>query len=545
MNTPATRPHQAWLPWFAPWLLPLLLFVHTPPSLGASGEAPSAEQRVAQWCQTFQTCQRVLPGAQQFETHLLPTPHLLGLRPKPGGGQEIVGYVVLSDPAPGYSGHPLRVLIGLDYNGRYTGLLVEHQAEPALRTGFANQHLQAFLDRYKGLLAGQIPRAEDEDNGTRDGMTGATVTVLAINRTIAHNSQRLAYMLHIPGFGQLGLRPVGDEFEAPGISTRDIWHQRGRSSLVLGLVMLLLSCLYWQRDTLARWAAREGRPLLPGLRQVIWLFSVTYLGFHALAQVSITQVLTWFHALVDDWRWELFLSEPLIFMCWVFIITTTLIWGRGLFCGWLCPFGALTALLHQLARLLGLGRFQFQLPMALHRPLSKIKYVLFLALLLGGLFGNTELDWLSALEPFDTVFHPVGENGHIPGIGFAALILGLSLLMERPYCKYICPLGAALAMPSTFRWFGLKRKLECLECNSCAKRCQAQAIDHNGNIDNRECMACLDCQRTFYDPQICPPLLVEKRYRDRVHIPLTPIDPRGYYTPAPSERLFASQEPKP
>ena len=74
-------------------------------------------------------------------------------------------------------------------------------------------------------------------------------------------------------------------------------------------------------------------------KYVVWIASIVFVGFYAMAQPSITQVLTWFHSLIYQWNWELFLSDPLIFIFWWFIIITVFIWGRGLFCGWLCPYG--------------------------------------------------------------------------------------------------------------------------------------------------------------------------------------------------------------
>ena len=55
-----------------------------------------------------------------------------------------------------------------------------------------------------------------------------------------------------------------------------------------------------------------------------------------------------------EFRWEQFLLEPLIFILWCATAVSLLFWGRGPFCGWLCPFGSLQELLNQLARRIGI-----------------------------------------------------------------------------------------------------------------------------------------------------------------------------------------------
>jgi len=102
---------------------------------------------------------------------------------------------------------------------------------------------------------------------------------------------------------------------------------------------------------------------------------------------------------------------------------------------------------------------------------------------------------------------------------------------ERPFCKYLCPLGAGLAIPTTFRFFGLKRKAECTTCHSCAKGCGSNAIDAQCRIDQRECMLCLDCMVMYYDVHACPPLSKERKRRERAGLPLTPITAAGYFVP--------------
>ena len=105
------------------------------------------------------------------------------------------------------------------------------------------------------------------------------------------------------------------------------------------------------------------------------------------------------------------------------------------------------------------------------------------------------------------------------------------MFTERPFCKYLCPLGAALAMPSTFRWFGLQRKQACNSCTACAVKCGAHAIDRNGRIDQRECLLCMDCMVLYTDAHSCPPLSQERKRREKAGLPLTPIGADGYFIP--------------
>ncbi|HWJ95946.1 MAG TPA: 4Fe-4S binding protein, partial [Telluria sp.] len=93
------------------------------------------------------------------------------------------------------------------------------------------------------------------------------------------------------------------------------------------------------------------------------------------------------------------------------------------------------------------------------------------------------------------------------------------------------PLGAGLAIPSTFRLIGLKRKQECTTCHACAAGCGSHAIDAQGRIDQKECLLCLDCMVMYYDDHACPPLVKERKVREKDGLPLTPIDARGYFIP--------------
>lgn len=310
-----------------------------------------------------------------------------------------------------------------------------------------------------------------------------------------------------------------------------VWKSRAPQVALFAALLVAVAVVYSQRERLTRRSTRKNKWPVNAFKYGAWLLSIGFVGFGLLAQPSITQVLTWFHSLLFKWTWELFLSDPFIFLFWIFIIVTTFVWGRGLFCGWLCPFGSLSELLYKIGGAVGLKRFQFMLPKPLHDKLKWIKYGVFFGLLAVSMFSMGWAEMLAEVEPFKTTFVVGWGQRAWPYTLFAAGLLALSIFTERPFCKYLCPLGASLAMPSTFRWFGLRRKQECSTCHACQKGCGSQAIDDDGRIDHRECLHCLDCMVLYTDEHACPPLAQERKRREREGLPLTPISREGYYIP--------------
>ena len=323
-------------------------------------------------------------------------------------------------------------------------------------------------------------------------------------------------------------RPTVVKPDAPWVR---VWKMRAVEIGLFTALLVAVAVVYASRDALTRRSTRKNKWPVNAFKYTFWVISIGFVGFGLLAQPSITQVLTWFHSLLFKWQWELFLTDPFIFLFWIFIILTTFVWGRGLFCGWMCPFGSLSELIYKVAGAIGLKRFQFALPMKWHNRLKWIKYGVFFVLLAVSVFSMGLAEKLAEVEPFKTTFLVGMFNRAWPYTLFVAVLLGLSIFMERPFCKYLCPLGASLAMPSTFRWFGLKRKQECNSCKACAVGCGSLAIDEHGRIDHRECMHCLDCMILYTDEHACPPLAQERKRRTKAGLALTPIGSDGYYIP--------------
>ena len=325
-----------------------------------------------------------------------------------------------------------------------------------------------------------------------------------------------------------GGRPKVDEPDAPWVR---VWKSQAVSIALFALVLVAVTVVYAYREKLTRLSTHKNKWPVNGFKYSFWAISMAWVGFGLMAQPSITQVLTWFHSILFQWTWSLFLSDPFIFLFWIFIIVTVFLFGRGLFCGWMCPFGSLQESIYKIARLVGLGRFQTKLPQKWHDRLKWLKYAVFFVLLAVSMFSMGMAEKLAEVEPFKTTFLVGVMNRAWPYSLFVAAILGVSIFIERPYCKYICPLGASLAMPSTFRWFGLKRKQDCNSCKACAVGCGAQAIDADGRIDHRECLHCLDCMVLYTDTKGCPPLAKERKRRENDCLEITPIGANGYFIP--------------
>ena len=333
----------------------------------------------------------------------------------------------------------------------------------------------------------------------------------------------------LPARYMVGGRAKFDRPDPPWLRT---WKNKAWELGGFSLILVLTVLIFANRDKLVRASSHRDKTPLEGPKYLIWTISIVVVGSYALAQPSITQVLTWFHSIIYEWRWELFLSDPYIFIFWWFIIITVFIWGRGLFCGWLCPYGALTELIHNVTGKLGLRRYQFHLPKHVHDRAKWIKYVIFAGLLAVSFYSMPLAEKAAEIEPFKTTFLIGVWNRPWPFATYWWVLLVASLFMERPFCKYLCPLGAALAVPGTFRFFKLKRKSECNSCHACAHGCTQLAIDSKGHIDQRECLLCLDCMVLYYDSHACPPLSAERKVRERTGVPLTRINARGYFEPA-------------
>ncbi len=289
-----------------------------------------------------------------------------------------------------------------------------------------------------------------------------------------------------------------------------VWYQKSFQVGVLLAALVVLVAILFMQDVLAR------RPkLLHRIRIGYLSFTVLFIGWYALGQISVVNVFAFTHAFMGSFKWDTFLIDPIMFIMWSFVAISILLWGRGVFCGWLCPFGALQELINEAARALKIK--QYELPWAVHERLWAVKYIILLALFAISLDSIGTAEKFAEVEPFKTAItlHFMREWSFVL---YAVILLVINIFTRKVYCRYICPLGAALAIPTQLRLFDwLKRRKECgTPCQLCAVECEVQAIHPDGHINANECHHCLDCQVTYYNDDRCPPLVAKKKRRERV-----------------------------
>ena len=219
------------------------------------------------------------------------------------------------------------------------------------------------------------------------------------------------------------------------------------------------------------------------LRKPLLLFSLLLTGFYLGGCPG--PVGSWYYLLAGN-RGVLGL---VIFLLLVPILLS-LFWGR-IFCGWMCPIGAVQELIN-------LKRFRIKLPTIVDRHLKKLKYLLLLGFSLTTFW--TGVNHFGHQEPFKTLFN---FDGSTLSFALLTLVLGWSIATERPFCRYICPLGAILAFSSRFsRCKVSPDRSSCSHCQLCAKSgcCPTGALrmDSSGPsalpvIDAAECIRCGKC----------------------------------------------------
>jgi polyferredoxin len=235
------------------------------------------------------------------------------------------------------------------------------------------------------------------------------------------------------------------------------------------------------------------------LKYVTLVVSVLYMGVYKSQLISVVNIFGTLTANLPVFEYSL---------AWyafaIFTVVTTVLWGR-IYCGRICAFGAFTQLIDAVVP----RRFQFEVPQALEQRAGYIKYGI-LAAAVGYYLVTREIAFYRYIEPFWMfTFDATPVLWTMLG-----LLLVASIFVRNLYCRFFCPLGAALGILSSLTVFKIKRWSECNQCRLCEKTCEWGAI-RNRQIIKSECVRCDDCERLYDDKTRCPHWLLDLKRKTR------------------------------
>ena len=290
---------------------------------------------------------------------------------------------------------------------------------------------------------------------------------------------------------------------------RPVWVESALARLpdLIGLGLFLVVLVLVLGRALTRFASLPGfRPLRLGILALVAVF----IGWWGQGQLSIVTVTGVLRTALDGASFEFLLYDPFSLILWGVVLASLVVWGRGFFCGWLCPYGALQELSHALGRLLRLP--DIRVPDRWDQPLKKVKYAVLAMLVGAAIWAPAWNDGLAEVEPFKTAI-TTGFDREWYFAAYAAFWLVLGLVVFKAFCRYLCPLGAFLALGGLLRrvdW--IPRRVECgTPCQLCKVRCSYNAIRRDGAIQYDECFQCLDCVTIHQDRAQCVPLVLADR----------------------------------
>jgi len=180
------------------------------------------------------------------------------------------------------------------------------------------------------------------------------------------------------------------------------------------------------------------------------------------------------------------------FVLMIIVFAMALFFGP-VFCGWICPFGSVQEWFGKIGKKVFKKRYNKFIPYKFDKYLRFLRYgvlawVLYMTIMTGKLI-------FADVDPYFALFNFWTGEVAIAGLIILGIVMVLSLFVERPFCKYACPYGAALGMFTMFRVFKIKRNTAtCINCKACDKACPMNIpVSKSGTVFNHQCISCLEC----------------------------------------------------
>ena len=241
------------------------------------------------------------------------------------------------------------------------------------------------------------------------------------------------------------------------------------------------------------------------LKYVTFVAAVGYMGFTKSSLVSVSDVFRLTDLSVPEFKYSL-----TWYAFTLFVVGSTVLWGR-VYCGRVCAFGALTQLLDPIVP----RKMRVEIPVRIEKHANLIKYAVLAAVLAYYLVTRDVTGPIRYAEPF-WMFSLFGTPPMWIGLG---VLLVATVFVRNLYCRFLCPVGAALGIISNLTVFKIKRWSECNTCKICEKTCEWGAI-RGPLIVKSECVRCDDCERLYMDQKKCPHWLILFKRQGNTAVPV-------------------------
>lgn len=174
------------------------------------------------------------------------------------------------------------------------------------------------------------------------------------------------------------------------------------------------------------------------------------------------------------------------------VLVSSILLGPA-FCGWVCPFGSFQEWLGKLGKKLFKRRYNHFVPIALDKVLRYLRYLVLIWVVV--MTATTATLIFADYDPYYALFNFYTGEVAITGFIALALVMVLSLFVERPFCKYACPYGALLGVTNFFRIFRLRRNsVTCIDCKACDRACPMNiTVSTASVVRDHQCNACMRC----------------------------------------------------
>ena len=170
------------------------------------------------------------------------------------------------------------------------------------------------------------------------------------------------------------------------------------------------------------------------------------------------------------------------------------------FCGWVCPLGTVQEWIAKWGRKLFKRRYNHFVPARIDNILRYARYLVLAWVIFVTAMSGTLI--FAEYDPYFALFNFWSGEVAISALVILGLTLGLSLFVERPWCKYACPYGAVLGLSNLVRVFQIRRaESTCKSDGACSIMCPMNIpVDSVKTVRDHQCISCLECT----SEAICP-----------------------------------------